>query len=169
MAQPANVSTFTNLLQTPVASVVFSTGMKIPKISSSLLAMVLLICALPGFASADSASAEAEARKPLDNRELHQLRRELGNGEEIKERIKGTDVKVRVKIHIRQDKTVWCTVINLDEDRGRGCRTHLTGFEPHFSSGLKNDEEYLLEGMIVEDRLCYGAFWVYASRLTKVE
>ena len=45
----------------------------------------------------------------------------------------------------------------------------MTGFEPHFSSGLVDGKEYLLEGMIVEDRLCYGAFWVYASRLTRAE
>ena len=160
---------FTNLLQTPVASVIFSKGMKKPRFSSFLLIAVFSICALPGFAAADAVSAKVEAKEPLDNRELHQLRRELGGGDEIEKRIKGTEVKVRVKIHIRQDRTVWCTVLNLDKDRGMGCRAHLTGFEPHFSSGLKDDEEYLLEGMIVEDRLCYGAFWVYASRLTKAE
>ena len=131
---------------------------------------LLSICVLSGDATADASPAEVKGKKPLDNRELHQLRRDLGAGEKDKmKHIKGTEVKVKVQIHIRQDKTVWCTVLSPDKSKMYRCGAHLTGFEPHFSSGLKDAEVYLLEGMIVENRLCYGAFWIYASRLTRVD
>lgn len=130
---------------------------------------IWLVPVLSGFAAPDSAIEAVAGKAPLDNRELHKLRRELGNGEDMSKKIKGTEVKVMVTVHIRQDKTVWCEVLNPDEDGGWGCRAHLTGFEPHFSSGLEEGEDYLLEGMIVEDSIDFGAFWIYSSRLTRAE
>ena len=155
---------FTNYLHIPTASVTSSKAMKNPKNTIYLIITVLSTWAWQDFAA-------AEGKKPLNNLELHQLCEKLSvSGDaEVPLKIKGTEVKIRVKIHIRQDKTVWCTVLNPDQSPNFRCGAHLTGFEPHFSSAIKNNKEYLLEGMIVEDKICYSAFWIYASRLTRAE
>lgn len=144
--------------------------MKKCKVTRILLTMFLSIWLLPEFAAADGISAGLEEREPLNNRELHQLRMELGGGNDMVKKIKGIEVKVKVSLHIRKDQTAYCKVLKPDEGRWRHhCAAHLCSFTPHFPSGLKEGEEYLLEGMIVEDRIDFGAFWIYANKLTRVE
>lgn len=144
--------------------------MKTSKVTRILLTTFLSIWLLPGFAAADGTSAGSEGKKPLDNRELYQLRIELGSGDKMVKKIKGIEVRVKVSIHIRQDQTVYCKVLNPDGGSWRRhCAAHLCSFTPHFSRGLKEGEEYLLEGMIVEDRMCFGAFWIYVNKLTRAE
>lgn len=132
-----------------------------------LLTILFSICLLSGGATADEVPAKVKDQKPLDNRELHQLCKKLGGISEVPFSIKGTEVRVKVKVHIRQDKTVWCEILIPDGVEKYCSGADLVGFEPQFSSSLKDGEEYLLEGMIVEDRNDFGAFWIYASRLTK--
>lgn len=161
---------FTNFLRQPVASVLSSKVMKTSKVTRILLTTFLSIWLLPGFAAADGTSPEPEGKEPLNNRELHQLRIELGSGQDMVKKIKGTEVRVKVSLHIRQDQTVYCKVLKPDEGRWRHhCAAHLCSFTPNFPEGLKEGEEYLLEGMIVEDRMCYGAFWIYVNKLTRAE
>ena len=139
------------------------------KSMKTLLTIIFSICLLSGGATADDVPVKVKEQKPLDNRGLHQLCKKLGGTSEVPFSIKGTEVRVKVKVHIRQDKTVWSEIL-IPEGVEKCCSgAHLVGFEPHFSSGLKDGEEYLLEGMIVEDRNDFGAFWVYASRLTRAE
>lgn len=139
------------------------------KSMKTLFAIIFSICLLSGCATADDVPAKMKDQKPLDNRELHQLCKKLGGIGEVPFSIKGTEVRVKVKVHIRQDKTVWCEILIPDGVEKYCSGAHLAGFEPQFSSGLKDGEEYLLEGMIVEDRNDFGAFWVYASRLTRAQ
>ncbi len=125
---------------------------------------------LQGFAAADGTSAGSEEKEPLNNRELHQLRIELGSGNDMVKKIKGTEVRVKVSLHIRQDQTVYCKILKPDKGRWRRhCAAHLCSFTPHFSRGLKEGEVYLLEGMIVKDRIDFGAFWIFVNKLTRAE
>ena len=148
--------------------------MKISKSITVSTIAIIISCmgsVLPCSAATDGAIEAAAGKPPLNNRELHQLRLELsqgghGHGENVSKRIKGTEVKVTVKLFIRPDKTVTCTVLDPDKNGSLYCLANLAGFELH---NLKHGEIYLLEGMIVEDRIDFGAFWIYASRLTRAE
>ena len=103
----------------------------------------------------------------LDNRELHRLRDDLGNGEAAYGII-GIEMKVKVQVHIRQDNTVFCTVQNPDSGRWTGCHTHVVSLPPEIAGTLEEDGEYIMEAVVAEDALCYGAFWVHARSLKKL-
>ena len=128
----------------------------------TLLATLLSTCLLAGIAA-------AEDKKPLDNQELYEIRMKWrGNADEITG-VKGKAVKLKVQIHVRQDNSVWCTLITPDgKTWDMGCRAHFDNITKA-TYDLSNDELCLIEGVIAKDALCYGAFWVDITKLTKLE
>ena len=132
------------------------------QVMKTLLTALLSTCLLAGVAS-------AKAEKPLDNQELYQIRMKWrGNADEITG-VKGKPVKLKVRIHVRQDDSVWCTLVTPSgESWTVGCRAHLDNITKD-TYDLKNDEVCLIEGVIAEDALCYGAFWVDVNKLTKLK
>ncbi len=69
--------------------------MKKSKVTRILLTTFLSIWLLPDFTAADGTSAGSKGKKPLNNRELHQLRIELGSEDKMIKKIKGIEVKVK--------------------------------------------------------------------------
>lgn len=150
---------------------IISFSMKTFKSTSILVITLLSIWLLSGFAPAADATAAVASTEPLDNQKLTELRDLLVKLEKIDEKlihIKGTEVKVRVTIHIRADKSAYCTVIPpKDVDREWTCRAELIR-QKDFSD-LKNGEEYLLEGTIATDSLSFAPFTISVNKLDKAE
>ena len=131
-------------------------------IMKTLITALLSFCLLAGFAA-------AKEEKPLNNQELYGIRMKWrANADEITG-IKGAAVKLKVQIHVRQDNSVWCSLIAPDgKTWDMGCRAHLDNIIKD-TYDLKEDEVCMIEGVIAEDALCYGAFWVDVKKLTKLE
>ena len=104
----------------------------------------------------------------MDNQGLNKIREEWrGNADEITG-IKGKAVKLKVMIRVRQDNSVWCTLISPDGKGRMTCHAHLDNIKKD-TYDLKEGEVCLIEGMIAADALCYSAFWVDVNKLTKLE
>lgn len=153
--------------------------MKKSRFSCILVTTLFPIC----FSTDYSIAAELEGKKPLDNRELHQLQKFVHGNETVK-KIRGMEVNVRVlisrleihggysdKLPVQKipHQKVMCKVLEPDKGDWGECELRLISLRTGFFRNLEEGEEYQLEGMIMEDGYHDGHFTVYAHSLTKVK
>lgn len=131
-----------------------------------------------------SLAAEVEGKKPLDSRELHQLRREYVQGNDMVKKIRGMEVKVRVLIscleihggysdklpvHKIPNQKVMCKVFDPDKGDWGDCELRLISLRTGFFGNLEEGDDYQLQGMIMEEGYHDGHFTVYAHSLINVK
>jgi hypothetical protein len=131
---------------------------------------------------AGGTNATVEAREPLDNRALHQLRRAVAQAQEnMLGTIRGREVKIRVVISTlqyeggfgdqdpRPYQKIVCKVLKPEEGSWASCDARLISLKTGFFRTLEAGGAYLLEGIIADDDYDAGHFWIYAHRLTKMK
>ena len=128
-------------------------------------------------------TARKPVQKPLDNKELIQLRTELDRqekeGPDVAVKLRGTEVKVRVVItslqfvrgyiagHRPPCQPVSCRISLAGKKPRQMCSAHLINLGKDFYAGVEEGEEYVLDGIIADDHYGFGNFWIYANSLTK--
>ena len=137
-------------------------------------------------ADAPNVTNPTPVRQPLGNRDMHLLRMEmdrlLNEDSDRSVSLRGTRVELRVvisKLRYRGGfsnpqyrppcQQVICQVVKPDDGGWRRCGAKLINLRTDFYSGLKEGEEYLLEGIIADNHYGFGHFWIYPNKLTKSE
>ena len=123
--------------------------------------------------SASVLSAEVVA--PLNSAQLSKLGHDFHNSSqdefvELERSMLGTKIRVQVKAIKRKDGSYWGQIIHPKREHQPGpWLIHMMNFREDFFGKMEDQAKYTIEGVIVEDRMDYGAFWAYINKFEKVE